>query len=587
MNTVGKDILNKGVENVIQDILQSINSLSNRNVLNEVLGKTRENTNVKELQSSDPETREKMLELFRNTKEVAEFTTTPFAKLTELEITDIKEKIDRNKEILTLKKVKVTFDYLDQLDKAHEKVMLFNKELALVFPTLQVKLSLKETSTIEDSIIVNKEKSQTGLHLAAMDGDDKAFKAILEEYQSIKLKPFISAVDSDGQTALHLAAARGYSQIVESLILVMEPEEIAKKTNDWQYTPLHMAVRGSGDPRAIFLIVKSILDKAPKIAGCSDKANQTALHLAASSGNREAIECLLHHMGTDEINKADVGWKGYTALHVAIHSGNNEIVKLLLAEPAASELVGATDIYGQTALHWAPGRIDDETIKLLITKMTPADIQKKSTSGNLARDWLKGKVGEEVISLLDEKIVGKGFYDYESSSYWQTYTKVAMDKLLHLRLKSISMDEDVEVISPDNIFDGTTESAKRLAMEIGPKIKDKVLVNLNLYNKHWVGIVIDKGENEINLHYMDSEQQKMPAVLKEKFLETLSRVYPDYQLGLIEDKLEQQKYNNCGLEVIENFICYLTSQRLSQDDASPIHSLLFEESLLLGDTAIC
>ena len=38
--------------------------------------------------------------------------------------------------------------------------MLFNKELALVFPTLQVKLSLKETSTIEDSIIVNKEKSE-------------------------------------------------------------------------------------------------------------------------------------------------------------------------------------------------------------------------------------------------------------------------------------------------------------------------------------------------------------------------------------------------------------------------------------------
>ncbi len=79
----------------------------------------------------------------------------------------------------------------------------------------------------------------------------------------------------------------------------------------------------------------------------------------------------------------------------------------------------------------------------------------------------------------------------------------------------------------------------------------------------------------------------MPIVLKEKFLETVSRVYPDYQLSLIEAKLEQQRYNNCGLEVIENFIYYLTGQRLDQDDALSIHSLLFEESLLLGDTMIC
>lgn len=179
------------------------------------------------------------------------------------------------------------------------------------------------------------------------------------------------------------------------------------------------------------------------------------------------------------------------------------MVKLLLNSPAALGLVGITDIHSQTALHWAPGRIDDETIKLLITKMTPADILKRSVSGNLARDWLKGKVSEEVISLLDEKISGNGFYDYESSSYWQTYTKVAMDKLLHLRLKSIGVDEEIEAISPDNIFDGTDESAKRLVIEIESKIKDKVLINLNLYNKHWVGIVIDKGTNEINLHYMD------------------------------------------------------------------------------------
>lgn len=260
---------------------------------------------MRELQSSDPRTREHTLELLRNTKEVAEFTTIPFVELTESEIVDIKKKIDRNREILIQKKVKVSSAYLDQLDKIHEKVVFFNEGLALTFPTLQVKLSIKETSTIEDVIIVNKEKSETSLHLAAMNGDHEAFKAVLEEYQSIKLKPFISAVDSDGQTALHLAAAKGYIQICESLISEMKSEEITKKTNDWQYTALHMAVRRSGNPEIIFLIVKSILNKVPEIAGCSDKANQTALHLAVSNGNKKVIEYLLSYMASDDINKSD------------------------------------------------------------------------------------------------------------------------------------------------------------------------------------------------------------------------------------------------------------------------------------------
>ena len=45
--------------------------------------------------------------------------------------------------------------------------------------------------------------------------------------------------------------------------------------------------------------------------------------------------------------------------------------------------------------------------------------------------------------------------------------------------------------------------------------------------------------------------------------------------------LARRKYNL--LEVIENFIHYLTGHRLDQEDALPVHSLLFEDSLLLGN----
>ena len=55
-------------------------------------------------------------------------------------------------------------------------------------------------------------------------------------------------------------------------------------------------------------------------------------------------------------------------------------------------------------------------------------------------------------------------------------------------------------------------------------------------------------------------------------------------VNLREIELELQKYNNCGPEVIENFIFYLTDgNRLSQEEAIVLHSLLLENSLLMGD----
>ena len=46
--------------------------------------------------------------------------------------------------------------------------------------------------------------------------------------------------------------------------------------------------------------------------------------------------------------------------------------------------------------------------------------------------------------------------------------------------------------------------------------------------------------------------------------------------------MEQQKYNNCGPEVIENFMQYLTGERIDQDSAIAIHSILFEDTII-GD----
>jgi hypothetical protein len=192
-------------------------------------------------------------------------------------------------------------------------------------------------------------------------------------------------------------------------------------------------------------------------------------------------------------------------------------------------------------------------------------------------------VGMEMKYLgTEDNPSGQGLFSTDESNYWHIYAKVAMNELLQLRLKSVDMDKDIEAFSPNYVFGGSKMSALRLANDIATKPGDKLLVNLNLYGKHWVGVMVDKTANKINIHYMDSEQQPMPALLKEMLVEVLIAANPEQQINITETELELQKYNNCGPEVIENFMQYLTGHRLSQEEAVPVHALLFEDAITLA-----
>ncbi len=200
-------------------------------------------------------------------------------------------------------------------------------------------------------------------------------------------------------------------------------------------------------------------------------------------------------------------------------------------------------------------------------------------------------LNENSIKILRDKLSsqnyeGEGTRDYDSLSYWHIYSKNAMYEILQLRLESVSINEGVEIFSPNYIFDGSNDLALKLAKDVISKVADKkLLVTLNLYNKHWVGIVVDKIADELKLHYLDSEQQPIPLILKKVFTEFLHRTYPESQINIMETELKPQKYNNCGLEVIENFMQYLAGHRLSQEDALPIHTLLYEDSIMLSGDA--
>lgn len=193
---------------------------------------------------------------------------------------------------------------------------------------------------------------------------------------------------------------------------------------------------------------------------------------------------------------------------------------------------------------------------------------------------LKDSYPEDKIYSLGKNFEGKGLDEHGQSSYWDQNSKEAMDELLNLRLKSANV-EKVEILSLDYTFDGTMESAKRLAADIFTKSEDKVLIPLNLYGKHWVGIAIDKSESgKVNISYMDSERNEMPTLLKEGLMQHLTAAYPERQVTIQETEVEQQQYNDWGPATIENLVKHFQTigDKINPEDI--LQSLLFEDMLL-------
>ena len=95
-----------------------------------------------------------------------------------------------------------------------------------------------------------------------------------------------------------------------------------------------------------------------------------------------------------------------------------------------------------------------------------------------------------------------------------------------------------------------------------------------MYSKHAVGIVfvIQTSNREYKAFYLDPENAAIP--------EGLAAIFKENGYEIEQLPTEGQRYTNCGPEVIENFMLYLTGERLSQEDAITHNSRLVEQALL-------
>lgn len=199
----------------------------------------------------------------------------------------------------------------------------------------------------------------TALHIAVAAGDFPTIKTILYTIPA----PSTNLCDHAGHTALHIAAEKGYIEVVELLI---EKGSKVDSIDNRSWTPLHRAAyMGHTD------VVKALVGRGAVVSPF-DNMGCSPLHRAAMRGETSVMEFLLA-CGTD-IEAADTD--GCTPLYWASDLGSQEGVLLLLNHGANTEVLG---IGRSTALQNAARRGHTNTVEILMDN--GAEVDAKDCNG--------------------------------------------------------------------------------------------------------------------------------------------------------------------------------------------------------------
>ncbi|GFN88037.1 serine/threonine-protein phosphatase 6 regulatory ankyrin repeat subunit a [Plakobranchus ocellatus] len=225
-------------------------------------------------------------------------------------------------------------------------------------------------------------KGQTALHFAV----ERGFSEIISKL--IAAGAQLDSRNNDGDTALHLAVTGGNNEIVSKLIAA--GAQLDSRNNDGD-TALHLAVTGGNNE-----IVSKLIAAGAQLDSRNNNGD-TALHLAVTGGNNEIVSKLIA-AGTQMEARNN---EGDTALHLAAARGNNEIVRKLAAAGAQMEALnneGNTDDRENTALHLAVAGGKSKTVSKLIA--AGAELDARDYRSNTALHLAIGKGNRSIISKL-------------------------------------------------------------------------------------------------------------------------------------------------------------------------------------------
>ncbi len=225
---------------------------------------------------------------------------------------------------------------------------------------------------------------------------------------------------------------------------------------------------------------------------------------------------------------------------------------------------------------------------------------------SVTREYIEKIVAEKrVLSLASESKVSstalveaeeKGKASYDSRSYFisegfEAYHLSAMNILLGLRVIGLNDVNKLGIkVLPSHILKHSSQKSslhKIISLFAKESSQHDVIIMPLLISflrkddvMHWVGIIGERVNGQLKISYLDSENQAVDRTLEVALVSEMQTLYSESSISFQQITFEQQRYNNCGPELIENFVYYLTNTRATQEAAIYIHSLLLENTLL-------
>ncbi|KAM4710460.1 ankycorbin isoform 2-T2 [Discoglossus pictus] len=189
-------------------------------------------------------------------------------------------------------------------------------------------------------------EGKTALHLAAMKGNAECLRVMLTHGVDV------SAQDTAGHSALHVAVKNNHIECVKRLLQAKCPVDCVDNAGK---TCLHYAAANGSIP-AVQLLTEQ---KCP--LNIKDSDGNTPLLLSVLYGHTEVGKYLLDHRADADIKDKN----GRTALMLACESGNFNMVDILVRKGADLKIM---DGQGQDAVHYSRQSRNSQILNLLLSK---------------------------------------------------------------------------------------------------------------------------------------------------------------------------------------------------------------------------
>ncbi|KAH7305140.1 ankyrin repeat-containing domain protein [Rhexocercosporidium sp. MPI-PUGE-AT-0058] len=274
----------------------------------------------------------------------------------------------------------------------------------------------------------------TALGLAAHGAHERTFEMLLDQAAVI-------GFNDRGWSALHYAAAYGWTAIIQSLL---ERGEDANALDTEGCLPLHVAARWEKSEACKFLLdhtaninlvtktsmtvlhwasiwgLNEIIELlVQKGADCNigDEHNYTSLHYASSRPSLESTVRLLLQSGA-RVNAASKDLE--TPIIQAAWFDNTKVVEVLLENGAN---VNATTASGYTPLHFASWRGYNSLVETLLNHGANIEAQTKTLTTPLHRAAIAGETSTVELLLQKGANVHARAKDLSTTLHWATGSK--------------------------------------------------------------------------------------------------------------------------------------------------------------------